>query len=90
MNIIKGLGKIYSDEKITLVHFKLKKGDNIPKHNHIESIVFFNLVKGKIEITIDEDISIIEEGSIINFDGNSFISANSLEESEVYVTLLRK
>lgn len=70
----------------------IKKAGNedIPRHNHPEANVLFTVVKGKVEVTIDEEIFIAEPGHLLHFDGNQYISARMLEESEIFVTLIAK
>lgn len=76
--------------------FKLVKkrgsiGDKIQKHNHPEAYVLFTVVKGKVKVFLnDSEEYIVESGNLLNFDGDNYISAEFLEDSEIFVTLITK
>ena len=92
------VGKIYNEAGLleNKKEFKLvkkvgKKGDIIQKHNHPEALVLFTVVKGKMEVHLNEEETyIVEVGSLLHFDGNNYIDAKFLEDSEIFVTLITK
>lgn len=89
--ILNGIGNLYTDNKITVVHKSLLKDENIPSHNHEEFNIFFMVVKGQVEVFLNEiEKYYLEDGDILNFDGNSYISAKGLKDSDIYVYLVRK
>lgn len=80
-----------SNEKFKLVKKIASKGDKIDRHNHPEANILFTVVKGSLKVFLnDTEEYIVKPGIILNFDGNNYISADFLEDSEVFVTLISK
>ncbi|MDO4798974.1 MAG: cupin domain-containing protein [Bacillota bacterium] len=67
-----------------------KAGDEIPRHNHPEANVLFTIVKGKIEVFLNDVPHMVTPGQMIHFDGVNYINAKLHEDSEAYVTLILK
>ncbi len=85
------LGSLISEEKYMLVKKAGVKGDTIPKHNHPTSNILFTVVKGKLAVTINEDENFeVYPGKVLSFDGDNYISATMLEDSEIFITLINK
>ena len=92
------VGIIFEEAVILKKHdrFKLvkkvgKKGDLITKHNHPEALVLFTVVKGRVQVHLnDNEIHIVEPGEVLHFDGDNFINAEFLTDGEVFVTLINK
>lgn len=93
------VGKIYgetaglqtSEERFKLVKKVGVTGDLIQKHNHPEAFVLFTVVKGKVKVFLnDTEEHIVTPGKLLNFDGDNYINAEFLEDSEVFVTLVNK
>lgn len=89
-SVFENLGLLINEENYKLAKKQGKKGDRIQKHNHPEANVIFTVVKGKIEVKIDDESFILEAGKVLTFDGNSYISAEMLEDSQAFVTLINK
>lgn len=84
-------GFVFKKENFVVVKKVGVKGDLIPRHNHPEANVLFTVVKGSIRVTLnDEEVHELCPGKILTFDGNNYISAELLEESEAFVTLVHK
>lgn len=82
---------MFSDERLALVHKHLLKGENIPSHNHKDCDIFFNLIRGKVEVSLDDSEKyVLYDGDVLSFDGKHFISAKASEDSDIYVYLIRK
>lgn len=86
----KEIGAIIVNDKFSVVKKVAKKGDEIKKHNHEEAMVTFCVVKGKARVFINEEEFIVEQGQVLEFDGNDYISANILEDAEIVVHLVLK
>ena len=88
------LGFLIKDEKYQLVKKAGQEGSTIAKHHHPSANVLFTVVKGKVEVHIDNtekvETFILEPGKVLSFDGNNYIDAKLLEDSEVFVTLIEK
>lgn len=84
-------GLVLQEKDFTVVKKTGKKGDLIEKHNHPEANVIFTVVKGKIKVFINErDSYELSPGQILHFDGDNYINAQLLEDSEAFVTLILK
>ncbi len=84
-------GVVVQGENFVVVKKEGVKGDNIPKHNHPEANILFTIVKGHIKVTLNDDEVIdLIPGKLLNFDGNNYISAELLEDSQAFVTLILK
>lgn len=65
-------------------------GERIPAHNHPEAWVQFTVVRGKIRLLVGEDCQEVVPGVVASWDGQETISAEFLEDSEAFVTLVLK
>lgn len=84
-------GVVLQERNFTVVKKVGKKGDSIQKHNHPEANVTFTVVKGRVKAFINEtDVFELEPGKILHFDGDNYINAEFLEDSEAFVTLILK
>ena len=83
-------GLVFQTNQYTVVKQVGKAGDKIERHNHPEANVLFTVVKGKIAVKIEEEEFILTPGKILQFDGNNHISADLLDDSEAFVTLILK
>lgn len=92
MAVVKSeVGIVLQEKNFTVVKKEGKKGDLIKKHNHPEANVTFTVVKGKVRAFINETESFdLEPGKILHFDGDNYINAEFLEDSEAFVTLILK
>ena len=92
------VGTIFENPGLLKKHdrFKFVKkvgetGDIIGKHNHPEALVIFTVVKGKVEVHLNEEETyIVEPGKALHFDGDNYIDAEFLDAGEVFVTLIHK
>ena len=74
-----------------VVKKSLKKDEIIEKHNHPEANVLFIVVKGEVNVFINEEEKhSLTPGIVLNFDGNNHINAKAIEESEAFVVLIEK
>lgn len=91
MNLFREIGLAIDNAGYQLIKKAGKKSDTIPRHNHPEANILFTVVKGKIKVFLDDvNDYIVEPGVVLSFDGNHYINAEFLEDSEVFVTLIRK
>ncbi|KXB45799.1 hypothetical protein HMPREF3188_00888 [Tissierellia bacterium KA00581] len=88
---LNGLGIILQEKNFALAKKVLKKDEKIQKHNHPTANILFTVVKGEILVSINEDEKhLLTSGSVLNFDGDNFISAIAKDDTEVLVTLINK
>ena len=84
-------GMLFSGNNFKVVKKVLKSGEAIPSHNHENEEIIFTVLKGKMEIFLNEtEKHILVPGDILHFDGVNFINGAALEDSEVSVTLIKK
>lgn len=84
-------GLIFSHNNFKVVKKVIEKGEKIPSHNHETEIIVFSVLKGKMEIFLNEtEKHILEPGDILKFDGVNFINGNAFEDSEINITLIKK
>ena len=90
-NVKNEAGLLFNKENFKLVKKVLKKDEKIAKHNHENEEIIFTVLKGKMEIFLNEtEKHILVPGDILYFDGVNFINGFALEDSEVSVTLIKK
>lgn len=83
-------GVVFSEPQYTVVKKLGEKGGTIPAHTHEEAFVVFTPVKGRIDLCVDGQSKVVEPGEVITWDGVKTIQATYLEDSEVFVTLIKK
>lgn len=84
-------GKVFSEEKFEVFKKILSAGEKIHKHNHPDYTVIFTVVEGKMKVVLgDDEEHILEPGKILKFDGENYIQALALENSQIFVTLIKK
>ncbi|EEY34576.1 cupin domain-containing protein [Pseudoleptotrichia goodfellowii] len=84
-------GMLFSGNNFKVVKKILKTGELIPSHNHEEEEIVFSVLKGKMEMFLnDTEKHVLVPGDILNFDGVNFIKGIALEDSEINVTLVKK
>lgn len=85
---LKETGNVVMTKEIAVSHPKWEKGGVIPKHNHPGYSIFFTVVKGKMQVFMNEEEEhILEPGTVLNFNGENYISGKALEDSDVFIFL---
>lgn len=88
---INTLGKVINNKELMLVHMYLKSGEQIPSHDHTGREVFFTIVKGTVEVTLnDTEVHRISTGTVLHFPGEAHISVKAIEESDFFVYLINR
>lgn len=84
-------GLIFSGNNFAVVKKIGKTGEEIPKHDHPEENIIFTVLKGKMQVFLNEtEEHILTPGTIMHFDGVNSIQATFVEDSEIQVTLIKK
>ena len=90
-NVKNEAGLLFNKGNFKLVKKILKKDEKIAKHNHEDEEIVFTVLKGKMEMFLNEtEKHVLVPGDILYFDGINFINGSALEDSEVSVTLIKK
>lgn len=92
MAVVKSeIGVVLKEKNFTVVKKEGKAGDKIKKHNHPEANVTFTVVKGAVKVFINETEEYeLTPGQILHFDGDNYINAEFLKDSQAFVTLILK
>lgn len=84
-------GVIFSGDNFKVVKKIISAGEKIPSHNHENEIIIFSVLKGKMEMFLNEtEKHELVPGDILKFDGVNFINGNAIENSEINITLVKK
>ena len=90
-NIKNEAGLLFNKGNFKLVKKILKKDEKIAKHNHEDEEIIFTVLKGKMEMYLNEtEKHVLVPGDLLHLDGVNFINGSALEDSEVSVTLIKK
>lgn len=88
---INTLGKVIDNKELMLVHLQLKSGEQVPSHDHKGQEVYFTIVKGTVEVTLDDtEVHHISTGTVLHFPGEAHVSVNAIEESDFFVYLINR
>ncbi len=88
---ISTLGKVVNNKELMLVHLQLKSGEQVPSHDHKGQEVYFTIVKGTVEVTLDDtEVHRISTGTVLHFPGEAHVSVNAIEESDFFVYLINR
>ena len=88
---INTLGKVIDNKGLMLVHLQLKSGEQVPSHDHKGQEVYFTIVKGTVEVTLDDtEVHRISTGTVLHFPGEAHVAVNAIEESDFFVYLINR
>jgi cupin domain protein len=88
---ISDLGRVVDNKELMLVHLQLKSGEQIPSHDHKGREVYFTMVKGTVEVTLDDtEVHRISAGTVLHFPGEAHVGVNAIEESDFFVYLINR
>ena len=88
---INTLGKVIDNKELMLVHLQLKSGEQVPSHDHKGQEVYFTIVKGTVEVTLnDTEVHSISTGTVLHFPGEAHVSVKAIEESDFFVYLINR
>ena len=88
---INTLGKVIDNKELMLVHLQLKSGEQVPSHDHKGQEVYFTIVKGTVEVTLDDtEVHRISTGTVLHFPAEAHVSVNAIEESDFFVYLINR
>ena len=90
-NKISDLGRVVYNKELMLVHLQSKSGEQIPSHDHKGREVYFTMVKGTVEVTLDDtEVHRISAGTVLHFPGEAHVGVNAIEESDFFVYLINR
>ena len=84
-------GKVFSNTNGTVVRKALKSGEKIDRHNHEGEDIIFNVMSGKITVTLnDGEVHELNAGDTLVFNGKNYISAVAGAATVVVITLVKE
>lgn len=85
------LGLIFDGPNYKVVKKAGPAGDTVASHNHPEAHVIFTVVRGEVKVILnDTEEHSLTPGQVLQFDGDHYIRASLLKDSEFVVTLVAK
>lgn len=85
------LGLLFQGPNYVIVKKGGKAGEQVEKHNHPEANVIFTVVKGKVQVFLNEtEEHVLVPGQVLEFNGDNYIQATLVEDSELVVNLIHK
>lgn len=85
------LGLLFNGPNYVVVKKGGKAGEKVENHNHPEANVIFTVVKGKVHVQLNQsEDHILTPGTVLVFNGDNYIQAELLEDSEFVVNLITK
>ena len=83
------LGLLFQGPNYVIVKKGGKAGEKVEKHNHPEANVIFTVVKGKVQVFLNEtEEHVLVPGQVLEFNGDNYIQATLVEDSEFVVNLI--
>lgn len=85
------LGLLFQGPNYVIVKKGGQAGEKVEKHNHPEANVIFTVVKGKVQVFLNEtEEHVLVPGKVLEFNGDNYIQATLVEDSEFIVNLIHK
>ncbi len=75
-------GRFIHSDKISLAYWEVKAGSEIPFHSHVHEMMV-NVIEGKLELTIGDDVQILEFGTVGKIAGNVPHRAKAITDCKI-------
>lgn len=84
-------GMLLNNELLQLVHLKLSAGERVAPHDHKGQEVFFTVVGGEVELSLEEnELHHLSPGKVLHFAGEARVGVRALTDSEFFVYLINR
>ena len=85
------LGLLFQGPNYVIVKKGGKAGEQVEKHIPPKANVIFTVVKGKVQVFLNEtEEHVLVPGQVLEFNGDNYIQATLVEDSEFVVNLIHK
>ena len=85
------LGLLFQGPNYVIVKKGGKGGEQVEKHKHPVANLIFTVVKGKVQVFLNEtEEHVLVPGQVLEFNGDNYIQATLVEDSEFVVNLIHK
>lgn len=84
-------GRLIDNKELMLVHLHLKAGESVPAHDHVGQDVYFTVVGGAVEVTLNaEERHTLHPGGVLHFAGEASVGVEALTDSDFFVYLINR
>lgn len=84
-------GRLIENKELMLVHLCLKASGKVPAHDHVGQDIFFTVVKGVAEVTLNgNEVHRLEPGAVLQFPGETTIAVEALTDMETFIYLINR
>lgn len=88
---LKEYGKLVDNKELMLVHLHLSEGKTVPPHDHKGQDIYFTVVKGKMQVTLNSsETHELTPGSVLTFAGEADIAVRAMQDSEAFIYLINR
>ncbi|KGN86390.1 MULTISPECIES: cupin domain-containing protein [unclassified Porphyromonas] len=90
-NKLSQTGRLIDNKELMLVHLQLEAGGSVPAHDHVGQEVFFTVVKGIAEVTLNQtEKHRLTPGEVLHFAGEASVSVYAVEDVDFFVYLINR
>ncbi|MDO4691541.1 MAG: cupin domain-containing protein [Porphyromonadaceae bacterium] len=90
-NKLSQIGRLIDTKELMLVHLQLEAGGSVPAHDHVGQEVFFTVVKGVAEVTLNQtEKHKLCPGEVLHFAGESSVGIYAIEHVDFFVYLINR
>lgn len=84
-------GMVINNETLQLVHLRLGAGEAVAPHDHKGQEVFFTVVRGEVEVSLEEqETHHLCPGKVLHFAGEARVGVRALSDCEFFVYLVNR
>lgn len=78
---------LFEHDTLRTVRLALEAGDSVPAHSHPETIVLFQVLEGRIDLSLDGDVHELSAGEVVQFAGDREIQPTASEAATALVVI---
>ena len=82
-------GKVFAGKHFIVAQKVMKKGETMPRHNHVGHTVLFTATSGVFDVVLnDTERHTVKQGQTLKFGGDVYVSAVAVKPSAATVVLV--
>jgi quercetin dioxygenase-like cupin family protein len=74
--------KFVHSENMTFAYWDIEEGNSLPLHAHLHEQVL-NLIEGRFEVTVDDEVRVLEAGTVVVIPPNAMHSGKALTPCKI-------
>ncbi|GGJ35495.1 cupin domain-containing protein [Deinococcus roseus] len=90
MEKIEKTGVIAQNAGCKIVRKVLRKGQEMPRHDHPGEQVLISMTSGTLLCNFDDGVALLAEGDVVQFEGERFVTLQAQEENTTFLVMLLK